>query len=162
VVLAGHPRLKHELRRPSREETGARTTVFELEGIKGHQRRYITWLLEQGVGAVAPREILTPEALELLAERLMTPLQIEHYLARVLEQAYRVGEKPVTPALVQTTLAPDLHGLEPTLTRYGYNVNVLRSCSTSARPKCARFSTGSCRQDKPRSCITSSWRQGSR
>ena len=95
MVLAGHPRLKHELRRPSREETGARTTVFELEGIKGHQRRYITWVLEQGAGAVAPREILTPEALELLAERLMIPLQIEHYLARVLEQAYRVGEKPV-------------------------------------------------------------------
>src|SRR5262245_42684109 len=30
LVLAGHPRLKNELRRPAREETGARTTVFEL------------------------------------------------------------------------------------------------------------------------------------
>jgi hypothetical protein len=27
--------------------------------------------------------------------------------------------------MVHMTLAPDLHGLEPTLTRYGYNVNVL-------------------------------------
>ena len=125
LVLGGHPRLKHELRRPSREETGARTTVFELEGIKGHQRRYITWLLEQCAGAVASRDILTPEALELLAERLMTPLQIEHYRTRVLEQAYRFGETPVTPAMVHMTLAPDLQGLEPTLTRYGYNVNVL-------------------------------------
>jgi N-acetyl-anhydromuramyl-L-alanine amidase AmpD len=70
-------------------------------------------------------EILTPEALELLAERLMTPLQIQHYLTRVLEQAYRLGEKPVTLALVHTTLAPDLHDLEPTLTRYGYNVKAL-------------------------------------
>lgn len=66
-----------------------------------------------------------PEALELLAERLMTPLQIEHYLTRALEQAYRVGEKPVTPAIVTQTLAPDLHGLEPTLTRYGYHVTVV-------------------------------------
>src|SRR5215471_16389161 len=41
LVLAGHPRLKNELRRPSREETGARTTVCELEGIQGQQRRYI-------------------------------------------------------------------------------------------------------------------------
>jgi type II secretory pathway predicted ATPase ExeA len=32
LVLAGHPRLKNELRRPAREETGARTTVLELEG----------------------------------------------------------------------------------------------------------------------------------
>ena len=125
LVLAGHPRLNNELHRPSREETGARTTVFELEGIKGHQRRYITWVLEQCAGAVAPREILTPEALELLAERLLTPLQIEHYLTRVLEQAYRLGETPVTPVMVRMTLAPDLHGLEPTLTRYGYNVTAV-------------------------------------
>src|SRR4029434_2347343 len=122
LVLAGHPRLKNELRRPAREETGARTAVFELEGMQGQQRRYITWLLEQCAPSIDPLYIVTPEALELLAERLLTPLQIQHYLTRVLEQAYRFGEKPVTPAIVQMTLAPDLHDLEPTLTRYGYNV----------------------------------------
>jgi type II secretory pathway predicted ATPase ExeA len=99
LVLAGHPRLKHELRRPSREETGARTTVFELEGIQGQQRQYITWLLEQCAAFMDPTDILTSEALELLAERLLTPLQIHHYLIRVPEQAYRFGEKPVTPAM---------------------------------------------------------------
>jgi type II secretory pathway predicted ATPase ExeA len=125
LVLAGHPRLKHELRRPSREETGARTTVFELEGIQGQQCRYIIWLLEQCAASVDPTDILTPEALELLADRLLTPLQIQHYLTRVLEQAYRFGEKPVTPAIVQMALAPDLRDLEPTLTRYGCNVKAL-------------------------------------
>jgi type II secretory pathway predicted ATPase ExeA len=125
VVLAGHPKLKHELRRPALEEIGARATVFELDGIKGQQRRYITWLLEHCTAQGAPADILTPEALELLAERLLTPLQIEHYLTRALEQAYRFGEKPVTPAIVAMTLAPDMHGLEPTLTRYGYTVHGL-------------------------------------
>ena len=125
LVLAGHPRLKNELRRPAREETGARTTVLELEGIQGQQRRYITWLLEQCAPSIDPMDIVTPEALDLLAERLLTPLQIQHYLTRVLEQAYRFGEKPVTPAIVHRTLAPDLHDLEPTLTRYGYNVTAL-------------------------------------
>jgi type II secretory pathway predicted ATPase ExeA len=125
LVLAGHPRLKNDLRRPSREETGARTTVFEFEGIQGQQRRYITWLLEQGAPTVDPLDILPSAALDVLAERLSTPLQIEHYLARILEQAYRVGEKPVTPAIVEQTLAPDMHDLEPTLTRYGYNVKPL-------------------------------------
>ena len=48
-----------------------------------------------------------------------------YYLTRVLEQAYRVGEKPVTPALVEKALAPDMHDLEPTLTRYGYNIPAL-------------------------------------
>jgi hypothetical protein len=96
-----------------------------LEGIKGHQRGYVTWLLEQCAIGVDPLDIPMPEALELLAERLITPLQIEYYLTRALEQAYRFGEKPVTPAIVMKTLAPDLHDLEPTLTRYGYNVKVL-------------------------------------
>jgi type II secretory pathway predicted ATPase ExeA len=125
LVFAGHPRLKHELRRPSREETGGRATVFELEGIQGQPRRYITWLLEHCAASVDPTDILTPETLELLAERLLTPFQIQHYLTRGLEQAYRVGEKPVTPAIVQMTLAPQLHELEPTLTRYGYNGKAL-------------------------------------
>jgi hypothetical protein len=125
IVLAGHPRLKNELRRPSQEETGARATVFEFEGIQGHQRRYITWLLEQCAPDVAPSDIVAPNALELLAERLITPLQIQHYLSRMLEQAYRFGEKPVTPTIVHATLAPDMHELEPTLTRYGYNVKAL-------------------------------------
>jgi type II secretory pathway predicted ATPase ExeA len=125
IVLAGHPRLKNDLRRPSQEETGARATVFEFEGIQGHQRRYITWLLEQCAPDVAPSDILAPEALELLAERLITPLQIQHYLMRMLEQAHRFGEKLVTPTIVHATLAPDMHALEPTLTRYGYNVKAL-------------------------------------
>jgi type II secretory pathway predicted ATPase ExeA len=125
VILAGHPKLANDLRRPAHEEIGARTTVFALEGIKGHQRGYITWLLEQCAPGVDPLDILLPEALELLAERLITPLQVEYYLTRALEQAYRFGERPVTPAIITKTLAPDIHDLEPTLTRYGYNVKVL-------------------------------------
>ena len=60
MVLAGHPRLKHDLRRPAHEETGARATVFDFEGIQGHQRRYITWLLEQCAADVDPRTFLPP------------------------------------------------------------------------------------------------------
>jgi type II secretory pathway predicted ATPase ExeA len=35
LVLAGHPRLRNDLRRPAREETGTRTTIFAFEGIQG-------------------------------------------------------------------------------------------------------------------------------
>jgi type II secretory pathway predicted ATPase ExeA len=35
VVLAGHPKLKNDLRRPSMEEIGARATVLTLDGIQG-------------------------------------------------------------------------------------------------------------------------------
>jgi len=33
VVLAGHPKLKNDLRRPAMEEIGSRATIFELEGL---------------------------------------------------------------------------------------------------------------------------------
>ena len=35
VILAGHPKLQHDLRRPAMEEIGARASVCMLEGIKG-------------------------------------------------------------------------------------------------------------------------------
>jgi len=41
------------------------------------------------------------------------------------DQHHRFGEKPVTPTIVHATLAPDMHALEPTLTRYGYNAKAL-------------------------------------
>ena len=158
MVLAGHPRLKHELRRPSREETGARTTVFELEGIQGQQRRYITWLLEQCAPTVDPMEIVTPEALDLLAERLLTPLQIQHYLTRILEQAYRMGEKPVTPAIVDTTLAPDMHGAGADLDALWLQCRTRwRSYSISGQPKCAPFSTGNYRRAGRRRSTPTCW-----
>ena len=55
----------------------------------------------------------------------MTPLQSAYSLTRALEQADRVGEKPVTPAVVMQTLAPDLHALEPPWARYGDSVKVV-------------------------------------
>lgn len=126
VVLGGHPKLKNDLRRPTIEEIGSRATVLELEGIKGQQPRYITWLFEQCTKPkVKPADILTDEAMTLLVERLITPLQIEHYLTLALEQAYRFGEKPVTQQIVEGVMSLDINALEPTLTRHGYNVRAL-------------------------------------
>jgi type II secretory pathway predicted ATPase ExeA len=45
IVLSGHPRLRNDLRQPRLEEVGYRMTIFEFEGIAGHQREYIDWLL---------------------------------------------------------------------------------------------------------------------
>ena len=54
----------------------------------------------------------------------MAKPRVWDHVRRYLDQAYRLGEKPVTPAIVKTR-APDMHDLEPTLTRYGYNVKAL-------------------------------------
>lgn len=45
MVLAGHPKLRNDLRRPTMEEIGYRTDILILDGIAGSQRGYVHWLL---------------------------------------------------------------------------------------------------------------------
>jgi type II secretory pathway predicted ATPase ExeA len=126
VVLAGHPKLKNDLRRPTMEEIGYRATVFSLEGIVGNQRGYIEWLVAKCTTEDTQiGDILEPEAIELLATRLRTPLQIEQHLTLSFEAAYLFGEKPVTSAIVESVLSKQIDDLEPTLTRHGYDVKGL-------------------------------------
>jgi type II secretory pathway predicted ATPase ExeA len=124
VVLAGHPKLKNLLRHPAMEEIGARATVLTLDGIQGQQREYLTWLLEV---CVEPGRdaVLTPAALEWLAAALATPLQMEQYLTLALEEAYRAGQRPVTPDIIDSVLAKGMNDVEPTLARYGYTARAV-------------------------------------
>ena len=139
VVLSGHPRLKIDLRRSIREEIGARTTVFVFEGIKGIAQYYIEWLLDQcRTAKIESSDIITDEAINLLSERLVTPLQIEHYLTLAFEEAYQLGQKPVTLDITESVLANDIDDLEPRLTRYGYNIKSL-SEQFHLRPKEVRY-----------------------
>lgn len=126
VVLAGHPKLRNDLRRPTMEEIGFRTDVFNLDGIAGSQREYVHWL----IGACAKNDvavdtILTPEAIDLLATRLRTPLQVQLHLTLALEAGYQTGETPVSAELVESVLSRQIDDLEPTLTRHGYRIKDL-------------------------------------
>ena len=126
VILAGHPKLKNDLRRPTMEEIGYRATIFSLEGMAGSQGEYITWLIDACAReGTKLSEVLTVEAIELLSERLRTPLQIEQHLMLAMEAAYHVGEKPVTGAIVESVLSKQIDELEPKLTRHGYDVRGL-------------------------------------
>lgn len=126
VVLAGHPKLKNDLRRPTMEEIGYRATVFSLDGLIGSQREYIEWLLSACTAeGIQVHQVLEAAAIDLLATSLKTPLQIEQHLTLALEEGYQVGEKPVTVATVEGILSKDINELEPTLTRHGYNVKDL-------------------------------------
>lgn len=122
VILAGHPKLKNDLRRPTLEEIGGRTQAFSIEGIRGIESKYIEWLLTQATkDKVKPSDILSPETIEYLQQRLSTPLQIEQYLTLAMNEAYQVGLKPITPEFMETILAIGLDELEPNLIRHGYN-----------------------------------------
>ena len=73
-------------------------------------------------GKTKPDTVITDEALALLAERLVTPLQINHYLTLALEEAYHIGQKPVSVDIVASVLAVTLNDPEPHLIRHGYNI----------------------------------------
>jgi type II secretory pathway predicted ATPase ExeA len=123
IVLAGHPKLRNALLRPNMEEIGSRFAVFPFDGMAGHQAAYIAWLLERcRADNAEPATVIEPAAVDLLASRLRTPLQIEQYLTRAFEETFKVGEKVVTATLAETVLSRHIDDLEPRLTRYGYDV----------------------------------------
>jgi type II secretory pathway predicted ATPase ExeA len=132
IVLSGHPKLKNDLQRPTMEEIGYRTTIITFEGIAGQQRPYIAWLLKAcAVEGTSPADIVQDAAVDLLARRLTTPLQIEQYLTRALEKGFQVGERPITPQLVETILSPQLDELEPRLRRHGYDVRTVAELASA-------------------------------
>lgn len=126
VLLAGHPKLRNDLRRPEMEEVGLRTTMFSLDGVTGSQRDYIQWLIGAcAKDGVTVDDVLTPEALDFLASRLRTPLQIAQHLTLALEIGYLASMKPITEAVIDDVLSKRLDDLGPTLIRHGYTVKVL-------------------------------------
>ena len=134
IVLIGHPKLHNALRRSTMEEIGSRTAVLPFEGLAGQQADYIRWLL----GTCAAEgtmldSLITDAAIALVAERLLTPLQIEQHLILAFEEGFRVGERPVTVEVIGNILARDLNDLEARLTRHGYTVRALAE-QFSAKP----------------------------
>jgi len=85
IVLAGHPKLRNALLRPNMEEIGFRFAIFPFEGMVGHQAEFIAWLLGRCLkGGADATAILEQDAVDLLAARLRTPLQLVQYLTRTL------------------------------------------------------------------------------
>lgn len=126
VILAGHPKLSNDLKRPSMEEIGARSQIFYLNHWVENKLHYGSWLFEQCCSKdVTQGDIITIEAMELLIKSLVTPLQINYYLSRSLEQGYTIGAKPITPDIIQSVLVTDLNSSAAELSRHGYNIQAL-------------------------------------
>ena len=70
-------------------------------------------------------DMIDETAIDLLAARLRTPLQIERHLTMAFEEAYRLGLRPVPSEIAEALLCRQIDDLEPTLTRHGYDVRTL-------------------------------------
>lgn len=123
MIQAGYPKLYNDLWRLTLEEIGYRIEIFTLDGIAGCQQEYIQWLLmacsEQQDGDTP---VLTEQAIDLLATKLRTPLQVQQHITQALEAGYLTGERPITAELVDSILSRKLDDLDPTLTRLGYRL----------------------------------------
>ncbi len=126
VVLAGHPRLKNRLQKPTMEEIGFRTNIYSLDGAEFNRREYIDWLLtECSEDDVTPDQILDPAAGDLLAEKLRTPLQIIQHLTAALEAGHDSDERPVSEEIADASISDSLSDWEVSLTRHGYDTRNL-------------------------------------
>jgi hypothetical protein len=67
------------------------------------------------------------DAIDLIAERLRTPLEIEMHLTLAFERGFRFAAKPVTAEIVEQVLSRAIDDLGPTLTRNGYDASSLAS-----------------------------------
>ena len=143
VVLFGHPKLMNDLRRPTMEEIGNRSAKFVFDGITDSRRAYIDWLLKTcAAEGVTASDMIKDDAIDLLAKRLRTPLQIAHHLTRAFEESFKSGEKPVKAHAVEAVLSPQLDDLEPRLVRAGYNVKSLVDQFHSKPAEIKQFLTG--------------------
>ena len=134
VLLIGHPKLRNDLRRPQMEQIGYRTTTFEFEGVSGSRCEFIGWLLKTcAQDGVKPADLMDADAVNLLAERLRTALQIEMHMTLAFEHAFRLGERRVSVEIVEQVLSHGIDELEPTLTRNGYDAPALAAL-LNARP----------------------------
>lgn len=68
---------------------------------------------------------LEEQAIDYLAERLTTPLQIEQHLTMALMEGFTTGTKPITVEIIEATLSKRIDDIEPRLIRHGYSDKVL-------------------------------------
>jgi hypothetical protein len=85
---------------------------------------------------------MDPDAIELLAERLRTALQIE--------MPFRLGEKRVSAEVFEQVLSRAIDELEPTLTRNGYDAPALTVLLRAKPAEVRDFLAGTLAADRTR------------
>jgi len=119
--------------------------------VSGNRREFIDWLVKTcAQDGTKPANIMDVDAVELLAERLRTALQIEMHLTLAFEHAFRLGEKRVSVEIVEQVLSRAIDELEPTLTRNGYDAPALTILLRAKPAEVRDFLAGTLAADRTR------------
>jgi hypothetical protein len=65
---------------------------------------------------------------------------------RTFEEAFRVGEKPVTVEVIEAVLSRQIDNLEPKLMRHGYDVRILAGQFNAKPAEIRQFLQGRARR----------------
>ena len=126
IVLAGHPKLANDLRRPVMEEISLRMKQFDLGNIRNIQNEYLDWLIAScSDGQVTTSSLFEPEARDLLVSRTSTFLQLQMYLSIIMAFGYAADAKPIHTELIESVVSKRINDLEPILARHGYSLTDL-------------------------------------
>ncbi len=125
IILAGQPKLKNVIQSPKMEEVGFRAYVIDLDVLFVHKEKYFQWALSQCIGEKKISEVITPDALKLLAESLQTPMQIISFFNKAMEIGFKAGVKPIDVAVINEAIRPKGLQKEIQYSRAGYKVSTL-------------------------------------
>lgn len=111
IIFAGQPKLKNTIQASSLEEIGARAYVIDFDEHGMTQRdQYLKWAITQCISKDRTWDsIITAEALKLLTDHLLTPLQIISHFNRALEMGLEYRLKPIDCKVIELVLKKTLH-----------------------------------------------------
>ena len=123
IVLVGHPRLRHMLKQSdAAQEIGDRAFFHEMRGITGREREFFEWMMKQCLKeGVHINDIFTTEAVDFIVSMFSTPLQMQCFVGRAIEEAWEMDQKQISVAILQEAVFRDVQNKESKLVRMGYN-----------------------------------------
>jgi type II secretory pathway predicted ATPase ExeA len=146
VVLAGHPKLRNSLSKGAMEEIGARIEMFEIDtGFLQNREKYIDWLVKDCLAdkKVKLNDVISPDAITLITNHLVTPLQISRIMTDAVMQAYKIGENIISADLISSLLKADLNNIDAVLARNGYQqINAVAELLGATQKEAKDFLSG--------------------
>lgn len=141
-VLAGHSKLKKDLRRLRLHKFGGRMIVSKFGDLRDPRRDLIDWMLNASLDeGVVPGDMPIEESVTLLAGKLKTLPQICHHLLRALDVGFKICVEPIYAGIVETVSSIHLTDLEPQPTCNGSDLrNLVEQFDAKPAEICRRFS----------------------
>jgi type II secretory pathway predicted ATPase ExeA len=106
IIFAGQPKLKNTIQAAALEEVGARSYMIDFDE-KGMTQReqYLRWAITQCISVDSVwSDLIEQDALKMLADNFITPLQIIYHFNAAIELALKKSVKPIDRYIIEAVL----------------------------------------------------------